>query len=211
MQNAWGGTMDRRLKLKFADYIDTGWTCDNSPELKSLIESVPDGKDFYESLLKSQNKLKAFFNSKETLKRRKNLDSFVDKVLKEDKKKSFLIPLNAFLITSCAVLFGINLYFQPLEIKEKQPFFNIPETLPLPTVTVAESSTSLWKLADGLNEEMDASIYQVMFGIYIYNMDAFNLSMNSMRADKDLVVPDKAFIKSLSLKTSKDFVKTFTS
>ena len=50
-----------------------------------------------------------------------------------------------------------------------------------------------------------------MFGIYLYNMDAFNLSMNSMRADKTLVVPDKAFIKSLSLKTSKDFVKTFTS
>jgi len=35
--------------------------------------------------------------------------------------------------------------------------------------------------------------------------------MNSMRADKALVVPDKAFIKSLSLKTSRDFVKTFTS
>jgi FimV-like protein len=100
---------------------------------------------------------------------------------------------------------------QPVEVAEKQPFFNLPETMPQPMVTVAESSPSLWQLADGLNEEMDASIYQVMFGIYLYNTDAFNLSMNSMRADKALVVPDKAFIKSLSLKTSKDFVKTFTS
>ena len=203
--------MDRRLKLQVADYVDSGWTYDNSSELKSLIDSAPDGKDFYESLLKSQSKLKAFFNSKEALKRRKNLDSFIDKSLKEEKKRSVLLPLNAFLVTSCAILFGLNLFMQPVEVKEQEPFFNIPQTLPLPMVTVAESSSSLWGLADGLNEEMDASIYQVMFGIYLYNMDAFNLSMNSMRADKELIVPDKAFIKSLSLKTSKDFVKTFTS
>ena len=203
--------MDRRLKLQVADYVYSGWTYDNSSELQSLIDSVPDGKDFYESLLKSQLKLRAFFNSKEALKRRKNLDSFIDKSLKEEKKRSFLLPLNAFLVTSCAILFGLNLLMQPVEVKEQEPFFNIPQTLPLPMVTVAESSPSLWQLADGLNEEMDASIYQVMFGIYLYNTDAFNLSMNSMRADKALVVPDKAFIKSLSLKTSKDFVKTFTS
>jgi len=203
--------MDRRLKLQVADYVDSGWTYDNSSELQSLIDSTPNGKDFYESLLKSQSKLKAFFNSKEVLKRRKNLDSFIDKSLKEEKKRSVLLPLNAFLITSCAILFGLNLFMQPVEVKEQEPFFNIPQTLPLPMVTVAESSSSLWRLADGLNEEMDASIYQVMFGIYLYNMDAFNLSMNSMRADKELIVPDKAFIKSLSLKTSKDFVKTFTS
>jgi len=203
--------MDRRLKLQVADYVDSGWAYDNSSELQSLIDSTPDGKDFYESLLKSQLKLKAFFNSKEALKRRMNLDSFIDKSLKEEKKRSFLLPLNAFLVTSCAILFGLNLFMQPVEVKEQEPFFNIPQTLPLPMVTVAESSSSLWRLADGLNEEMDASIYQVMFGIYLYNMDAFNLSMNSMRADKELIVPDKAFIKSLSLKTSKDFVKTFTS
>jgi len=203
--------MDRRLKLQVADYVDSGWTYDNSSELQSLIDSVPDGKDFYESLLQSHLKLKAFFNSKEALKRRKNLDSFIDKSLKEEKKRSVLLPLNAFLVTSCAILFGLNLFMQPVEVKEQEPFFNIPQTLPLPMVTVAESSSSLWRLADGLNEEMDASIYQVMFGIYLYNMDAFNLSMNSMRADKELIVPDKAFIKSLSLKTSKDFVKTFTS
>jgi len=203
--------MDRRLKLQVADYVDSGWAYDNSSELQSLIDSTPDGKDFYESLLKSQLKLKAFFNSKEALKRRKNLDGFIDKSLKEEKKRSVLLPLNAFLVTSCAILFGLNLFMQPVEVKEQEPFFNIPQTLPLPMVTVAESSSSLWRLADGLNEEMDASIYQVMFGIYLYNMDAFNLSMNSMRADKELIVPDKAFIKSLSLKTSKDFVKTFTS
>ena len=211
MLNAWREIMDRRLKLQVADYVHSGWTYDNSSELQSLIDSTPNGKDFYESLLKSQSKLKAFFNSKEVLKRRKNLDSFIDKSLKEEKKRSVLLPLNAFLITSCAILFGLNLFMQPVEVKEQEPFFNIPQTLPLPMVTVAESSSSLWRLADGLNEEMDASIYQVMFGIYLYNMDAFNLSMNSMRADKELIVPDKAFIKSLSLKTSKDFVKTFTS
>ena len=203
--------MDKRLKLQVADYIDTGWTYDNSPELRAMIDSIPDGKDFYEALFKSQAKLKAFFSSKELTRSIKNLDAFVDKALKEEKKRSFLLPLNAFLVTSCALLFGLNLFMQPVEVVERQPFFNLPETMPQPMVTVAESSPSLWKLADGLNEQMDASIYQVMFGIYLYNMDAFNLSMNSMRADKALVVPDKAFIKSLSLKTSKDFVKTFTS
>ena len=195
-----------------ADYIDTGWTYDNSPELRAIIDSVPDGKDFYEVLLKSQAKLKAFFSSKELAKSRKNLDAFVDKALKEEKKRSFLLPLNAFLVTSCALLFGLNLFMQPVEVAEKQPFFNLPETTFQPIVTVAEPSTSLWKLADSLSKELDVSIYQAMFGIYLYNSDAFiNMDMNMMRADKSLAIPDKSYMKLLRPKISEDIVKTFTS
>ncbi len=203
--------MDKRLKLQIADYIDSGWTHQTSAELQTLIDSVPGGQDFYNSLLRSQDKLKALFSSKELAKSKKNLNVFVDKALKKEERRSFLAPINAFLITSFALLIGINLFMQPGEVIEQQPFYNLPDALPQPIITVAESSPSLWQLADGLNEEMDASIYQVMFGIYLYNMDAFNLSMNSLRADKTLAIPDKAFIKSLSQKTSKDFVKTFTS
>ena len=50
---AWRETMDKRLKLQVADYMDTGWTYDNSPELREIIDSVPDGKDFYKALLLS--------------------------------------------------------------------------------------------------------------------------------------------------------------
>ena len=204
--------MDKRLKLQVADYIDTGWTYDNSSELRAIIDSVPDGKDFYEALLKSQAKLKAFFSSKELTKSRKNLDAFVDKALKEEKKKSFLLPLNAFLVTSFALLFGLNLFMQPVEVAEKQPFINLPETTFQPIVTVAEPSTSLWKLADSLSKELDVSIYQAMFGIYLYNSDAFiNMDMNMMRADKSLAIPDKSYMKLLSPKISEDIVKTFTS
>ena len=204
--------MDKRLKLQVADYIDTGWTYDNSPELRAIIDSVPDGKDFYEALLKSQAKLKAFFSSKDLTKSRKNLDAFVDKALKEEKKRSFLLPLNAFLVTSCALLFGLNLFMQPVEVAEKQPVFNLPETTFQPIVTVAEPSTSLWRLADSLSKELDVSIYQAMFGIYLYNADAFiNMDMNMMRADKSLAIPDKQYMKLLSPKISEDIVKTFTS
>jgi len=203
--------MDKRLRLQIADYIDSGWTYQSSAELQTMIDSVPGGKDFYNSLLSSQEKLKALFGSKELAKSKKNLNVFVDKALKKEEQRSFLAPINAFLITSFALLIGINLYMQPGEVIEQQPFYNLPDALPQTLITVAESPPSLWQLADGLNEEMDASIYQVMFGIYLYNMDAFNLSMNSLRADKTLAIPDKAFIKSLSQKTSKDFVKTFTS
>ncbi|MEL0115013.1 MAG: FimV/HubP family polar landmark protein [Gammaproteobacteria bacterium] len=204
--------MDKRLKLQVADYIDTGWTYDNSPELRAIIDSVPDGKDFYESLLKSQAKLKAFFSSKELTKSRKNLDAFVDKALKEEKKRSLLLPLNAFLVTSCALLFGLNLFMQPVEIAEKEPFFELPEITFQPIVTVSEPSTSLWRLADSLSRELDVSIYQAMFGIYLYNADAFiNMDMNMMRADKSLAIPDKSYMKLLSPKISEDIVKTFTS
>ena len=204
--------MDKRLKLQVADYIDTGWTYDNSPELRAIIDSVPDGKDFYEALLQSQAKLKAFFSSKELSKSRRNLDKFVDKALKEEKKRSFLLPLNAFLVTSCALLFGLNLFMQPVEVAEKQPFFNLPETTFQPIVTIAEPSTSLWRLADNLSKELDVSIYQAMFGIYLYNADAFiNMDMNMMRADKSLAIPDKSYMKLLSPKISEDIVKTFTS
>ena len=204
--------MDKRLKLQVADYIDTGWTYENNSELRAIIDSVPDGKDFYEALLKSQAKLKAFFGSKELTKSRKNLDAFVDKALKEEKKRSFLVPLNAFLVTSCALLFGLNLFMQPVEVAEKQPVFNLPETTFQPIVTVAEPSTSLWRLADSLSKELDVSIYQAMFGIYLYNADAFiNMDMNMMRADKSLAIPDKQYMKLLSPKISEDIVKTFTS
>ncbi|MEK9780736.1 MAG: FimV/HubP family polar landmark protein, partial [Gammaproteobacteria bacterium] len=106
----------------------------------------------------------------------------------------------------------LNLIMQPVEVAEKQPFFNLPETTFQPIVTVAEPSTSLWKLADSLSKELDVSIYQAMFGIYLYNSDAFiNMDMNMMRADKSLAIPDKQYMKLLSPKISEDIVKTFTS
>ena len=69
---------------------------------------------------------------------------------------------------------------------------------------------TVWSLADQLHEEMDASIYQIMFAMYLSNPDAFiNADLNNIRGDMDLRVPNIASVQSVSPTVAQQFIESF--
>ena len=65
-------------------------------------------------------------------------------------------------------------------------------------------------MADKINEEFNASIYQVMFAMYLNNPDAFiNADLNNIRGDVDLVIPNYAVVHAVDDTFAKEFVESF--
>ena len=53
--------MKEEIQLRIIKLMDDGATLENSPELKTLIESSDESTKFYESILASESMLKRFF------------------------------------------------------------------------------------------------------------------------------------------------------
>jgi len=65
-------------------------------------------------------------------------------------------------------------------------------------------------MASAMTEEMDATIYQVMYGMFAANTDAFiGADMSSIRADMDLVKPDKVIVQMTDPITAQKMVESF--
>ena len=91
----------------------------------------------------------------------------------------------------------------------RDSLLTIPETLPKHTIKNYEFNT-IWSLADKINEELNASIYQVMFAMYLNNPDAFiNADLNNIRGDVDLVIPNYAAVHAVDDTFAKEFVESF--
>ena len=81
--------------------------------------------------------------------------------------------------------------------------------MPKHTIKNYEFNT-IWSLADKINEELNASIYQVMFAMYLNNPDAFiNADLNNIRGDVDLVIPNYASVHAVDDTFAKEFVESF--
>ena len=63
---------------------------------------------------------------------------------------------------------------------------------------------------ESMTEEMDATIYQVMYGVYLANLDAFiGSNLTSIRADKDFNKPDKVMIQMMDPASAQQMVESF--
>jgi hypothetical protein len=61
-----------------------------------------------------------------------------------------------------------------------------------------------------MTDEMDATIYQVMYGVFTANSGAFiGADLTNVRADIDLVKPDKTIIKMMDPATAQQMVEAF--
>ena len=61
-----------------------------------------------------------------------------------------------------------------------------------------------------MTEEMDATIYQVIYGVYLANVDAFiGNNLTSIRADKDFNKPDKVMIQMMDPVSAQQMVESF--
>ena len=205
--------MNESLKFQLAGYVDDGMNYSNSAEVRSIVDSSDVAKDFYESLLFANKRLEGFFQSKEMHKTNKKLHKFIDETLEpKDTFWTRWVPASGFMMAAVAALITFGPFMSPVTEAPATSAvqLNISPKLPMPQTIKSYEVNTVWSLASAMTEEMDATIYQVMYGMFAVNADAFiGANLSSIRADMDLVKPDKAIVQMTDPITAQKMVEIF--
>ena len=205
--------MNENLKFQLAGYVDDGMSYSNSAEVRSIVDSSDVAKEFYETLLFANKRLEGFFQSKEMHKTNKKLHKFIDETLEpRDTFWTRWVPASGFMMAAVAMLITFGPFMSPVAdapaISSVQ--LNISTKLPMPQTIKSYEVNTVWSLASAMTEEMDATIYQVMYGMFAANADAFiGADISSIRADMDLVKPDKVIVQMTDPITAQKMVESF--
>jgi len=205
--------MNQRLKLQLAGYVDDGMDYSNSAEVRSIVDASDVAREFYERLLFANKRLESFFQSKEIHKTNKKLHKFIDDTL--EPKDTFLtrwIPASGLMMAAVAMLITFGPFMTPMTEAPAMSNIqvNIPASIPEPQTIKSYEVNTVWSLASSMTDEMDATIYQVMYGVFAANTNAFiGGDLTSIRADKDFVKPDKALVKMIDPATAQQMVESY--
>ena len=191
--------MNQRLKLQLAGYVDDGMDYSNSAEVRSIVDASDVAREFYERLLFANKRLESFFQSKEMHKTNKKLHKFIDDTLEpKDTFWTRWVPASGLMMAAVAMLVTFGPFMTPVTETPAMSNIqvNIPASIPQPQTIKSYEVNTVWSLASSMTDEMDATIYQVMYGVFAANTNAFiGGDLTSIRADKDFVKPDKALVK----------------
>jgi hypothetical protein len=205
--------MKQRLKLQLAGYVDDGMDYSNSSKVRDIVDASDVAREFYDSLLSANQRLENFFKSKDMHKTNKKLHAFIDETL-EPKNTLWArwVPASGLMMAAVAALISFGPFMSPVAdapvISDVQ--INISTKLPMPQTIKSYEVNTVWSLASAMTEEMDATIYQVMFGMFTANTDAFiGADMSSIRADMDLVKPDKVIVQMTDPIAAKKMIESF--
>ena len=205
--------MNESLKFQLAGYVDDGMNYSNSAEVRSIVDSSDVAKDFYESLLFANKRLEGFFQSKEMHKTNKKLHKFIDETLEpKDTFWTRWVSASGFMMAAVAALITFGPFMSPVTEAPATSAvqLNISPKLPMPQTIKSYEVNTVWSLASAMTEEMDATIYQVMYGMFAVNADAFiGADLSSIRADMDLVKPDKAIVQMTDPIAAQKMVESF--
>ena len=205
--------MNENLKFQLAGYVDDGMSYSNSAEVRSIVDSSDVAKEFYETLLFANKRLEGFFQSKEMHKTNKKLHKFIDETLEpRDTFWTRWVPASGFMMAAVAMLITFGPFMSPVTDAPAMSAvqLNISTKLPMPQTIKSYEVNTVWSLASAMTEEMDATIYQVMYGMFAANTDAFiGADMSSIRADMDLVKPDKVIVQMTDPITAQKMVESF--
>jgi hypothetical protein len=205
--------MNQRLKLQLAGYVDDGMDYSNSVEVRSIVDASDVAREFYERLLFANKRLESFFQSKEMHKTNKKLRKFIDDTLEpKDTFWTRWVPASGFMMAAVAMLIAFGPFMTPLTDSPAMSNIqvNIPTSIPQPQTIKSYEVNTVWSLASSMTDEMDATIYQVMYGVFAANTDAFiGGDLTSIRADKDFVKPDKALVKMIDPVTAQRMVESY--
>ena len=205
--------MNQRLKLQLAGYVDDGMNYSNSAEVRSIVDASDVAREFYERLLFANKRLESFFQSKEMHKTNKKLHKFIDDTLEpKDTFWTRWVPASGLMMAAVAMLITFGPFMSPVTDAPAMSAvqLNISTKLPMPQTIKSYEVNTVWSLASAMTEEMDATIYQVMYGMFAANADAFiGADMSSIRADMDLVKPDKVIVQMTDPITAQKMVETF--
>ena len=205
--------MNQRLKLQLAGYVDDGMDYSNSAEVRSIVDASDVAREFYERLLFASKRLESFFQSKEMHKTNKKLHKFIDDTLEpKDTFWTRWVPASGLMMAAVAMLITFGPFMTPVTEAPAMPNIqvNIPASIPQPQTIKNYEVNTVWSLASSMTDEMDATIYQVMYGVFAANTNAFiGGDLTSIRADKDFVKPDKALIKMIDPVTAQRMVESY--
>ena len=205
--------MNENLKFQLAGYMDDGMTYSNSAEVRNIVDSSDVAKEFYETLLFANKRLEGFFQSNEMHKTNKKLHKFIDETLEpRDTFWTRWVPASGFMMAAVAMLITFGPFMTPVTNAPAMSAvqLNISTKLPMPQTIKSYEVNTVWSLASAMTEEMDATIYQVMYGMFAANADAFiGADISSIRADMDLVKPDKAIVQMTDPIVAQKMVESF--
>ena len=205
--------MNENLKFQLSGYMDDGMNYSNSAKVRSIVDSSDAAKEFYETLLFANKRLESFFQSKEMHKTNKKLHKFIDETLEpRDTFWTRWVPVSGFMMAAVAGLITFGPFISSVSDAPVIPDvqINISPKLPMPQTIKSYEVNTVWSMASAMTEEMDATIYQVMYGMFAANTDAFiGADMSSIRADMDLVKPDKAIVQMTDPITAQKMVESF--
>ncbi len=205
--------MNQRLKLQLAGYMDDGMDYSNSAEVRSIVDASDVAREFYERLLFANKRLESFFQSKEMHKANKKLHNFIDDTLEpKDTFWTRWVPASGFMMAAVAMLITFGPFMTPVTETPALSNIqvNIPASIPQPQTIKSYEVNTVWSLASSMTDEMDATIYQVMYGVFAVNTNAFiGGDLTSIRADKDFIKPDKALVKMIDPATAQQMVESY--
>lgn len=205
--------MNQRLKLQLAGYVDDGMDYSNSLEVRDIVDASDVAREFYDTLLFANQRLENFFKSKDMHKTNKKLHAFIEATL---EPKSTLwtrwVPASGLMMVAVAMLMTFGPFMTPVTETPAMSNFqiNIPDTIPQAQTIRNYQGNTIWSLAASITDEMDATIYQVMYGVFTANSNAFiGADLTNVRADIDLVKPDKTIIKMIDPVIAKHMVEIY--
>ena len=205
--------MNQRLKLQLAGYVDDGMDYSNSAEVRSIVDASDVAREFYERLLFANKRLESFFQSKEMHKTNKKLHKFIDDTLEpKDTFWTRWVPASGLMMAAVAMLITFGPFMAPVTETPALSNIqvNIPASIPQPQTIKSYEVNTVWSLASSMTDEMDATIYQVMYGVFAANTNAFiGGDLTSIRADKDFVKPDKALVQMIDPATAQQMVESY--
>ena len=205
--------MNQRLKLQLAGYVDDGMDYSNSAEVRSIVDASNVAREFYERLLFANKRLESFFQSKEMHKTNKKLHKFIDDTLEpKDTFWTRWVPASGLMMAAVAMLITFGPFMTPVTEAPAMSNIqvNIPASIPQPQTIKNYEVKTVWSLASSMTDEMDATIYQVMYGVFAANTNAFiGGDLTSIRADKDFVKPDKALVQMIDPATAQQMVESY--
>jgi hypothetical protein len=205
--------MNQRLKLQLAGYVDDGMDYSNSVEVRSIVDASDVAREFYERLLFANKRLESFFQSKEMHKTNKKLRKFIDDTLEpKDTFWTRWVPASGLMMAAVAMLITFGPFITPVTEAPAMSNIqvNIPASIPQPQTIKNYQVNTAWSLASSMTDEMDATIYQVMYGVFAANTNAFiGGDLTSIRADKDFVKPDKALVQMIDPATAQQMVESY--
>ena len=205
--------MNQRLKLQLAGYVDDGMDYYNSAEVRSIVDASDVAREFYERLLFANKRLESFFQSKEMHKTNKKLHKFIDETLEpKDTFWTRFVPASGLMMAAVAMLITFGPFMTPVTEAPTMSNIqvNIPASIPQPQTIKNYEVNTVWSLASSMTDEMDATIYQVIYGVFAANTNAFiGGDLTSIRADKDFVKPDKALVQMIDPATAQQMVESY--
>ena len=205
--------MNQRLKLQLAGYVDDGMDYSNSAEVRNIVDASDVAREFYERLLFANKRLEGFFQSKEIHKTNKKLHKFIDDTLEpKDTFWTRWVPASGLMMSAVAMLITFGPFMTPVTEAPVMSNIqvNIPASIPQPQTIKNYEVNTVWSLASSMTDEMDATIYQVMYGVFAANTNAFiGGDLTSIRADKDFVKPDKALVQMIDPATAQQMVESY--